>query len=218
MSFSIPVSISTNTFEKMTLTNDEVIRTALKKKLQDRYAKDEHPVKIFEELGVRHGAVRVDIAVVNGIMHGYEIKSDRDTLCRLSEQMKEFNAVFDKVTLVVGKRYLFDVINAVPEWWGVVVAKINTDNKIVFYTIREAEDNPEQVGVSIARLLWREEALRILKEENKEAGFCSKPRGLIYERLASVLDIDSLKKKVRDTLLVSREGWRSDVQLMLSGD
>ena len=33
-----------------------------------------------EELGVCRGRVRVDVAVVNGTLHGYEIKSDRDSL------------------------------------------------------------------------------------------------------------------------------------------
>jgi hypothetical protein len=60
-------------------------------------------VRIIEELGVVHGKSRIDIAVINGLMHGYEIKSDKDTLQRLPEQMNMYNSVFNKVTLVVGK-------------------------------------------------------------------------------------------------------------------
>jgi len=206
---------------KLIPTNDKIIRAALRAVLEEDVKKinlnDNNHSKIFEEFGIRHGLARIDIAVINGIMHGYEIKSDRDTLKRLSEQMNEYNGVFDKITLVVGKCHLYNAINIIPDWWGIVIAKIDINKNVVFHTIREADYNPEQKGVSIARLLWREEALKILEDQNKAIGFRSKPRNLIYERLASVLDEETLKDKVKNTLLVSRKDWRSDVQLMSSG-
>ncbi|HDY68838.1 MAG TPA: hypothetical protein ENH85_13735 [Candidatus Scalindua sp.] len=205
----------------MVSTNDKIIRVALRNVLdRDLWgccSESGLPTKIFEELGVQHGAARIDIAVINGVMHGYEIKSDSDTLERLPEQTKEFSAVFDKLTLVVGKRHLYDAINIVPDWWGIIVAKIDANGKVFFQTIREAEDNQDQVGVSLARLLWKEEALQILEEQNKAKGVRSKPREFIYQRLANVLDAETLKEKVRDTLLVSREDWRSDAPLILNG-
>ena len=207
---------------KLVPTNDKTIRTALltilEKDIEKINLNNQHPLKIFEEFGVRHGMARIDIAVINGIMHGYEIKSDRDTLKRLSEQMNEYNAVFDKITLVVGRRHLYNAINIIPDWWGIMIAKIDANKNVTFHTIRKADDNPEQIGVSIARLLWRVEALQILEDQNKAIGFRSKPRDLIYKRLASILDMETLKDKVKDTLLVSRKDWRSDVQLMSSGD
>lgn len=204
----------------MVSTNDKIIRRALRtildKDLKKYSPKNVNPTKVFEEFGVRHGTARIDIAVINGVMYGYEIKSDRDTLKRLSEQVNEYNAVFDKLTLVVGKRHLYDAIKLVPDWWGIIVAKININDKVIFNTIRKAENNPGQKQISIARLLWKEEALQILEKQNKAMGFRSKPRDLIYERLASVLDTKTLKKQVRHTLLVSRKDWRSDVRLMSS--
>lgn len=200
-------------------TNDEIIRVALKKKLENFHANDSE-LKIIEELGLHHGTVRIDVAVINGAMHGYEIKSDRDTLHRLPEQMNEYNAVFDQMTLVVGKSHLYDAINMIPDWWGVEVAKIAPDNLIVFNCIRETEnnpDNPERRKISIARLLWRGEALEILEEMNEATGFRSKPRSAIYEKLASILDQKSLSKKVRETLLFARPDWRSDVSLASNG-
>ncbi len=209
------------TFHKMVSTTDKIIRAALRNILdkdQEEYrSENERPAEIFEELGVRHGTARIDIAVINGVMHGYEIKSDRDTLSRLPEQMNEFNDVFDKLTLVVGKRHLYNAINIVPDWWGVIVAKIDANHEIFFQTIREAETNQDQIGVSIARLLWKEEALQILEERSKAKGVRSKPREFIYQRLADVLDTDTLKEKVRNALLISRGDWRSDMPLMSSG-
>jgi len=212
-----------NTFTNETvLTSDSIIRVALRnvleKDLQKHSLESKQPVKIFEEFGVQHGIARIDIAIINDIIHGYEIKSDKDTLDRLSKQMNEYNAVFDKITLIVGRRYLYSAINMIPDWWGIKVAKIDNKNKVVFYNIREAEKNPEQIGIYIARLLWREEALRILEEKNKAKGFRSKSRDLIYKRLVSILDIETLKEQVKYTLLFSRKNWRSDVQLVPGGD
>jgi hypothetical protein len=62
-------------------TNDAIIRAALKRYLEGRHAQDDK-VRIIEELGISHGSCRIDIAVVNGMIHGYEIKSDQDTLQR----------------------------------------------------------------------------------------------------------------------------------------
>lgn len=201
----------------MTPTNDLIIRSALKRDLEARYEQDKN-VRIIEELGIRHGIARIDFAVINGIMFGYEIKSDRDTLERLPEQVKEFSAVFDKITLVVGKRHLYQAMHLVPDWWGIVLAKVNDNNgHVVFQEIRKPEKNKEQIRLSIARLLWREEALQILEERKIANGIRHKPREFIYERLASVLDTDTLKKLV-NTLLISREGWRLDTPLKLSGD
>ena len=201
---------------KTVQTNDLIIRTTLKKELQIRHANDKK-VRIIEELGVQHGEARIDIAVVNGIMHGYEIKSDKDTLERLPEQIEEFNTVFDKITLVVGKKHLYQAINMVPDWWGIVIAKVSSNSSVVFTTIRDEEFNTNQKGVSVAKLLWKEEALKILEDTGQATGFYSKPRRYIYEKLADILDIQTLKFKVRETLFF-RVDWRPDAPLMLNGD
>lgn len=205
--------------QKIFYTKDKSIRVTLRKVLEKKlsaYRDQGFNAEIFEELGVQHGTARIDFAIVNGIMHGYEIKSDRDTLERLPEQIKEFSSVFDELTLVVGKRYLYEAIHMIPDWWGIIVAKTDIDGQVILQTIREPEKNKEQVGLSIARLLWREEALRILEERNKAEGLRYKRREFIYEKLADELDTETLKKQVSDSL-VSRVGWRSDPRLMTSG-
>jgi hypothetical protein len=196
-------------------TNDKIIRAALRAELQKLHAGD-GKLRIVEEFGVEHGAIRIDIAVVNGLLHGYEIKSDCDTLLRLPEQMDAYNSVFDRVTLVVGKQHLYDAIKVVPDWWGITIAKIGTDHSVLLNRIRGAKDNKGQRNVSIARLLWRGEALRILEETGQAGGLRSKPREAIYARLSALLDQRTLEKKVREVLFF-REGWRSDAPLVLNG-
>jgi hypothetical protein len=196
-------------------TSDKIIRTALMVDLKRLHSGDDK-LRIVEEFGIEHGAARVDIAVVNGVMHGYEIKSDRDTLLRLPEQMNAYNSVFDQVTLVVGKQHLYDAINLVPDWWGITIAKIDARQSVVFNCMREAKDNVTQTNISIARLLWRGEALRILEDAGDANGLRSKPRELIYERLSKAFEQKDLKDKVRE-ILFFREDWRSDAPLVLSG-
>ena len=141
-----------------------------------------------------------------------------DTLRRLPEQITIYNTVLDKVTLVVGKNHLIDAIKLVPDWWGITVAKtVSEDAKMTFYNIREAEQNPDQDNVSIAALLWRNEALKILDEIGFSYGVRSKTRAQIYERLAKSLDGETLKRKVREYLR-ARANWRSDLQYATNGD
>jgi len=204
-----------NNSTKILPTNDLIIRSALMEDLKKRHAQDKK-LRIIEELGVNHGTSRIDIAVVNGMMHGYEIKSDQDTLQRLPEQMNIFNTVFDKVTLVVGKSHLYNAINMVPDWWGITVAKIDLNGSVIFNLIREGENNKEQDGISIARLLWREEALKILEEAGKAGGLYSKPRDCIYEKLSIFFDKETLGEKVRDKIFF-RLKWRPDAPLILNG-
>jgi len=196
-------------------TNDPTIRFALLEHLNRTHRRDKK-VRIIEELGVKHGTTRVDVAVVNGIMHGYEIKSDKDTLRRLPKQMSSFNLIFDKLTLVVGKNHLYDAINMLPDWWGIIIAKINKNDSVIFNHIREGEINVNQDSTSLARLLWKEEALNILRERNQASGYNSKPREAIYKKLSTILDHKTLGDKVRETLFVRRD-WRPDSPLMLNG-
>lgn len=204
-------------------TNDKIIRKVLRivleEELKEYKTEKKLPAEIFEEFGVSHGTARIDFAIINGVMHGYEIKSDKDTLDRLPDQMREYNAVFDKMTLVVGKRHLRDALDKVPDWWGIILAKKTPDNQVVFYEIRADGKNPAQDGLSIARLLWRAEALKILEDKKEADDIRSKPREIIYTKLAEVLkdDLDTLKDYVRNALLVSREDWRSVAQPVLNG-
>lgn len=194
-------------------TNDKVIRTAFREKLEDTCSGE-----IIDELGVIHGSARVDLAVVGNILHGFELKSDLDTLERLPEQMEAYNSVFDQVTLVVGKTHVHEAIKMIPEWWGVVIAKAcGSEGQVNFIQIREASDNTAKDSVSLARLLWREEALEILEKNGYADGVRSKTKNVIYQRLATVIPPATLSGEVR-RCLTSRSNWRAARQHTPSGD
>lgn len=198
-------------------TNDAAIRKHLKHKLADQH-KNDKKVRTFDELGINHGDVRADIAVVNGILHGYEIKSDLDTLYRLPRQAESYNEVFDRMTIVIGKEHVCDALTIIPDWWGIMVARYSLDGlSITFSEIRSAERNPSLNSVSIARILWRDEVLYLLEKSGADHGVRSADREVLYERLADTLSLDSLRDAVRDTLFY-RPNWRLDQPLQTCGD
>ncbi len=201
----------------LTPTTDKTIRSAFREDLTRIHGKDSNAI-IIDELGITHGTARVDVAVLDGSIQGYELKSDSDTLNRLPEQMRVYNTVLDRITLVVGKTHLLAAINMIPEWWGITLAKPSaSDGVIRFFSVRDADENPEQDTTAMVSLLWRGEALRILEENNCADGIRSKPRAELYNRLAELFDRETLREKVRECL-AAREGWRSGKPHTLSGD
>jgi hypothetical protein len=186
---------------------DSHLRTALIRMLIRRYS-DDPDTHILEELGLRHGAARIDVAVVNGALHGYELKSDSDSLGRLPRQALIYSSVLDRVTLVVGHRLAEEAMNIVPEWWGVQLAKMGPRGGVYFSSVRRARNNPSPQALAVAKLLWRDEALDLLRHLGAAEGFRSKPRAAIYTRLAEVAQLEAIRARVRYQLR-SRTGWRS---------
>ena len=118
---------------------DVDIRPVLRRSLLASTAGEDSVV--VEELGLCRGQVRVDLAVVNGSLHGYEIKSDRDSLDRLAGQADVYSKVLDQVTLVVGERHLAHAMDRVPAWWGVTRVD-DTAGGPELHLVRAEGENP----------------------------------------------------------------------------
>lgn len=184
---------------------DSDVRGAVKDWLGAQYAHDPH-TRIVEEMGIWSGSVRVDIAVINGELQGFELKSERDTLARLENQAELYNQVFDRVTLVTAKRHIDKAASIIPRWWGVACATMQPDGPLTLRTIRRARKNPNVEPIQLARLLWRAEALAILEKRGLSRGFKSRTAEIIAERLIQVLSLAELSTEVRE-MLKSRPGW-----------
>lgn len=196
--------------------NDLSIRTTLKKKLSQYYFNDNDTL-IVEELGLRHGTSRIDLAIINGTLHGYEIKSDLDTLRRLPSQIQAYNLIFDYITLVVGYRHAYNAMQMIPKWWGIQIAENTHSQKTKIYSLRKANKNPATDIHSIVKLLWREEAINILDKISSADGVRSKPRKFVYEKLINAAGKNVVVYLVREQLK-SRQNWRANVQQELNDD
>jgi hypothetical protein len=192
------------------MMNDADIREGLKRKLLRHHIEDQDTL-VMDEVGLRHGAARIDVLVVNGYLHGYELKSDSDTLRRLDNQIRVYCSVLDRVTMVVGEKHLDEVETAVPAWWGIKVARQGRRGGMSFPEVRRSRMNPALDAVAVAKLLWRDEALALLAEMGCDAGVRSKPRKVVYKRLSDALHLSVLRGKVRNQLR-NRSNWRSDGQ------
>lgn len=182
------------------------IKRCLEKQLAIAFSED--PSIIVTEFELCQGVVRADFAVVNGHLHGYEIKSNEDTLDRLKLQIEFYSKVFDFVTIVIGERHLKKARSMVPPWWGIWVAA-NKKKKIGIRQLRKPKQNQAIDRYSLAQLLWRDEALEILGQLGKEKGLKSKPRKILWEVVSKELDTESLGEQVRATIKLRRD-WRAD--------
>jgi hypothetical protein len=188
---------------------DVDVRRVLLERLNGLYSADPNTI-VVEELGLCGGFVRVDVAVVNGCLKGYEIKSDRDTLKRLGRQAMSYGKVLDTVTLVSGETHLAQAAALLPEWWGIEVAEFDEQSgKTHLVPFRSEKPNPEIEPIDLAQLLWRDEVLSILDRVVPCHNLAQKPRKHLWKALVEAVAVDELKVIVRDGLR-NRMRWRVD--------
>ncbi len=185
------------------------IRRSLLAEIEERH-RGETDTLIKEELGLCQGFARVDIAVVNGSVHGYEIKSEQDTLARLPGQAQIYNRALDFVTIVTAPAHAKKISEVVPGWWGIWNAA-ECGQEVRLESSREASHNPHIEPFALAQLLWRGEALQALSENNLATGMRSKPREQLWRRLASELPLEKLGCIVRECLKRRGADWRAPV-------
>jgi hypothetical protein len=190
--------------------NDLDIRMALLTYLRCQHAGDPDTL-VVEEVNVCQGQSRVDLAVVSRRLHGYEIKSQRDSLSRLASQLRDYNCVFDQVTVVIGLKHLTGVLAELPSWCGIMLANW-VEGKVMLEPFRQARQNVSRDPYSLAQLLWREEALAILERHGCARGVKSKPRAAMWERLAESLALEDLADEVCGALKARGATWRAVVK------
>ena len=196
--------------------NDLEIRTSFHVAMLRRYHSSKNAL-VLDELGLMHGSCRADIAVINGRLLGFEIKSNDDSLRRLQGQIDAYNSVFDTVTIIVGTRHRRAVTKTVPPWWGIVVATESVKGKARFRIQRKAKPNPSISPFSVAQLLWRDEIVELLRQFGAPSSVLRFPRNILYRLLAWHLPVDELRRVVCRQLK-SRKNWRCHLPPSEDGD
>lgn len=185
---------------------DSDVRRAVLEWLAGEHAHEMERTRIVEEMGVWSGSVRIDVAVINGSLSGYELKSDRDTLERLPFQRDLYGQVFDYVHLVVGRRHVEKAKALLPDWWGIRLA-VMTSGVVELLPYREAVRNPAPDPYLVAQLLWKDEAINVLAAFGLDKGWRSKRIKLVHQRLAAELPFDELQEHVRGALKARPSEW-----------
>jgi hypothetical protein len=168
---------------------------------------DKEPLSlVVDELGIMEGKYRIDVAVMNGRLHGYEIKSAADNLERLPNQQDCYSKLFDHMTLVADERHVAEAVRIIPPWWGLIAVSMR-DGRPYLNEIWPSRLNLKVDKLVVCQLLWREEALEILHSLGLDFGVRTKSRRLMWKRLADTLTLDQLRKLVY-AKLKSRSNWR----------
>lgn len=184
---------------------DFTIRRALLTRLAN--AATSRDAIIVEELGLCQNSVRVDVALVGDELHGFEIKSARDTLRRLPRQAGYFNRALERVTLVTCREHRAGIDEIAPPWWGIWEAD-GDGRGVELKVVREGEPNPAIDPYALAQFLWSAEALEVLRARGLERGVLSKPRKARWRRLADEVATEELRALVRARLR-ERPVWQT---------
>lgn len=108
----------------------------------------------------RAGSCKADIVILNGTATVYEIKSERDSLARLANQVRNYQRVFASVNIIASESHVQGVLGVVPDDVGVMCLT----SRYRISTIRDAIDDPERVcPIAIFESLRAAEAESVLK-------------------------------------------------------
>lgn len=187
-------------------TTDFDIRLALHAK-RFRRVKAHPDTLVIDELGLAHAKCRVDVAVINGCIHGYEIKSAKDTLDRLNSQIDIYRRTLQKLTIVAAPKHVAGVMTRAPEWCGLIAAEQGPRGGISFSRMRNAVANPDVDPIMMAHLLWRDEAIDLLSQIGYAPRELRRPRKHLYEMLCEAMTIREITAAIR-TFMVQRQVWR----------
>jgi hypothetical protein len=136
--------------------------------------------------------------MLDRLMWGYEIKTERDTLRRLPSQIKAYEQLFDRCTVVLAGRHVEPAMELLPRWWG--VSKIGVDGSIGFERVRAPKRNPNVDAEVLVRLLWRDEVEAAVRAVTGQFD----PRAsrvALWRTLVEVTNLDELKRIVRRALI-----------------
>jgi hypothetical protein len=196
-------------------TTDREIRAALhSKKLKSLHQRSD--TLVIDELGLAHAKGRIDVAVINGCLHGYEIKSGQDTLDRLPQQLALYEQCLEKLTIVCAEKHLVALDRLAPIWCGVLSVSKGSRSSIRFENVRAARRNPNVSAERLAYLLWRDEAVELLMKLGASPNIVRMPKKILCAHLGAALTVPEMTGHVK-TFMKSRQMWRDRRSRALCG-
>lgn len=108
----------------------------------------------------RAGNCKADLVILNGTATVYEIKSERDSLARLANQIENYKRVFATVNVIASEGHIEDVLATVPDDVGVMCLS----KRYQITTVRKAVDCPARIcPVTVFESLRMAEGVAILR-------------------------------------------------------
>lgn len=108
----------------------------------------------------RVGSCKADLVILNGTATVYEIKSERDSLARLANQVENYKRVFAKVNVIASEGHIEGVLDTIPDDVGVMCLS----KRYRITSVREALDCPARIcPVTVFESLRMAESIAILQ-------------------------------------------------------
>ncbi|MEQ8445354.1 MAG: sce7726 family protein [Pelagibacterium sp.] len=139
------------------LRDEYIYRSALTQKI----LMGKHSLRTASMLNeFRAGSCKADLVILNGTSTVYEIKSERDSLSRLANQVENYKRVFASVNVVVSERHVDGVQLVLPEDVGILCLS----HRYHITMVRDAVDCPERIcPATVFESLRSTEAAAVLK-------------------------------------------------------
>ena len=176
---------------------DPDIRVPLDNWLRQKHAEEE--ACVIHELRIPRPSARIDIALVNGSLCGYEIKSDVDSLRRLRRQSHSFGHIFDRMFVVTTKRHLAEVRRSIPAWWG-IMSPVLSGERTEFRPVRKGRRNPKVHVASVLHILTRAELLDILRNIDPHGASTKLKRSELVDLICAGTSARAVKGEIRSAL------------------
>lgn len=146
-----------NILKSSGLRDEYIYRTALTKKV----LLGKHSLNTASMLNeFRAGYCKADLVILNGTSTVYEIKSERDSLTRLANQINNYAKVFAAVNVITSEKHVDRVLSMVPNYVGV----LNLTSRYTIEVIKNAAVEPERTcPTTIFESVRADEAKKMLK-------------------------------------------------------
>lgn len=188
----------------MPIMNDAIIRNSLIEFLKQN-KKDPESI-VVSEMGLDGGRAIMDVALINGKMCGYEIKSDIDSLYRLDSQIDVYEKYFQELNVVTTKKHLKNVRTKLPQWVGLILVIKDEQGVISLKVTRKPKLNTRVKKSELTKLMWKNEAQSFLRAQGVK-GFSTAPRKVLWEQIAETTTQDELVRQIK-FFMTSRSGWQ----------
>ncbi len=175
---------------------DKDIREPLFSFLEDRIGK----VRFLEEKQM--GRSRADVIMITeDKVCGIEIKSDADSYARLERQVRDYSTFFDCNYVVAGTSHATHIEDHVPSDWGIITVEEDPEaQRIDFYVLREAKQNPDCDDARKITILWRPELAHI-QELNNLPAYRDKSKASVQKLILERVPKEIWQKQMCEELL-----------------
>ncbi|MEN1968883.1 sce7726 family protein [Lentibacillus sp. N15] len=192
----------------MGLYDKDIREILLREFLETSEFSDDRSTVIVNELDVCSGSAIMDMTLINGKIHGFEIKSEHDTLERLQTQSYYYNQVFDTVTLVCSSKHLDKAMALIPDWWGIYSVNGTSKNSYQMNIIKEPQSNKSIDIFHLCEMLWKPELITLLKISGTDKGIKSKTRRELAKIISETIETKIVTSFVKHALK-NRKAWKA---------